>query len=164
MRGPEPCGRRSGWSGRHHVELVAFAAELLDERPHRVLDEVGVRDPAAVVADAGLELLILDHLLRLPLPILGGAAGRERAHPAHPEGAVAVADLDEAADVVLHPRPTHPDRAAVGHDAVLVLLEDLDVGEDLVPAAAVETGGVGAELVEDLLHLERGRERLDTSP
>ena len=34
--------------------------------------------------------------------------------------------------------------------------ELLDVGEDVVPPAAVEAGGVLAKLVEDLMHLERG--------
>ena len=33
--------------------------------------------------------------------------------------------------------------------------------EDVVPAAGVEPAGVLAQLVEDLLHLERGRECLD---
>ena len=39
--------------------------------------------------------------------------------------------------------------------------ERLDRAEDVVPAAGVETGGVVAQLVEDLIHLEGGRQRLD---
>src|SRR5687767_4957362 len=39
--------------------------------------------------------------------------------------------------------------------------ELLDIGEDIVPPAAVEAGGVLAKLVEDLVHLERGEYRLD---
>ena len=39
--------------------------------------------------------------------------------------------------------------------------ELLDDAEDVVPAPGVEAGGVLAQLVEDLLHLERGEDRLD---
>ena len=42
-----------------------------------------------------------------------------------------------------------------------MLLDHLDVGEDLVPAADVEPRGVVAELPEDLLHLEGGGQGLD---
>ena len=43
-----------------------------------------------------------------------------------------------------------------GRDAEL-----LDAAEEVVPAAGVETRGVLAQLVEDLVHLERGEDRLD---
>ena len=39
--------------------------------------------------------------------------------------------------------------------------ELLDDAEDVVPAAGVEAGRVVAQLVEDLVHLERGEDRLD---
>ena len=39
--------------------------------------------------------------------------------------------------------------------------EVLDDAEQVVPAAGVEAGRVVAQLVEDLLHLERGRDGLD---
>ena len=39
--------------------------------------------------------------------------------------------------------------------------ELLDDREDVVPAAGVEPGAVVAQLVEDLVHLERGEDRLD---
>ena len=39
--------------------------------------------------------------------------------------------------------------------------ELLDHAEDVVPAAGVERAAVVAQLVEDLLHLERGEDRLD---
>ena len=50
----------------------------------------------------------------------------------------------------------HADGAAVGDDGAGELAEGLDQGEDVVPAAAVEAGGVLAELVEELVHLEGG--------
>ena len=39
--------------------------------------------------------------------------------------------------------------------------EFLDEGEDVVPAAAVEAGGVVAQLVENLVHLEGGEDGFD---
>ena len=39
--------------------------------------------------------------------------------------------------------------------------ELLDDAEDVVPAAGVQPGGVVAQLVQDLVHLERGQDRLD---
>ena len=39
--------------------------------------------------------------------------------------------------------------------------EVLDDAEQVVPAAGVQAGGVVAEFVEDLVHLERGRDGLD---
>ena len=39
--------------------------------------------------------------------------------------------------------------------------EVLDDAEEVVPAAGVQAGGVVAQLVEDLVHLERGRDGLD---
>ena len=55
----------------------------------------------------------------------------------------------------------HRDLRAVGQDERRVVAELLDEAEDVVPAAAVEAGGVLAQLVEDLVHLERGGQRLD---
>ena len=54
-----------------------------------------------------------------------------------------------------------PMTGAVGRQEALVLPEPLDEGEDVVPAPAVEPGDVIAQLVEDLVHLEGRRQRLD---
>src|SRR2546425_2705951 len=53
----------------------------------------------------------------------------------------------------------HP--AAVGEHEVRAVSELLDEAEDVVPAAAVQAGGVVLQLVEDLVHLERSEDRLD---
>ena len=50
---------------------------------------------------------------------------------------------------------------AVGEHEVRAVAELLDDAEDVVPAAGVEPARVLAELVEDLVHLERGEDRLD---
>jgi hypothetical protein len=63
--------------------------------------------------------------------------------------------------VAAHEGHFHGDRAAVGQAEVLVLLELLDAGEDVVPAPGVEAGGVLAQFVEDFFHLEGGEDGFD---
>ena len=55
----------------------------------------------------------------------------------------------------------HADLHTVRHHPVAVGVEGLDAAEDVVPAAAVERDDVIAQLVEDLIHLEGGPQRLD---
>ena len=57
------------------------------------------------------------------------------------------------------PCPSSP--AAVGQHEVRPRAELLDEAEDVVPAPAVQSRGVIAQLVEDLVHLERREDRLD---
>ena len=57
--------------------------------------------------------------------------------------------------------PVHGDLRAVGQDEIRMVAEFLDEAEDVVPAAAVEAGGVLAQLVEDLVHLEGGEDGFD---
>ena len=45
-----------------------------------------------------------------------------------------------------------------------VLRNRLDEAEDVVPAAAVEAGGVVAQLIEDLVHLEGGEASSRSAP
>ena len=72
-----------------------------------------------------------------------------------------MARLDEELRVRTHERDGHRHLGAVGEDELRPVAELLDDAEDVVPAARVQTGGVLAELVEDLLHLEGGQDRLD---
>ena len=83
------------------------------------------------------------------------------AHAAHGVGPAPVADGDELLRVGPHERDGHRHRVAVGQHELGPLAEALDHREQVVPAAGVQPGGVVAQLVEDLLHLERGRDRLD---
>src|SRR4029078_12108556 len=50
---------------------------------------------------------------------------------------------------------------AVGEAEVAVAAELLDGAEDVIPASRVEAGGMMAQLVEYLVHLEGGENRLD---
>ena len=51
--------------------------------------------------------------------------------------------------------------AAIRQDELGTVSEFLDEAEDVIPAAAVQPGRMIAQLVEDLVHLERGRDRFD---
>ena len=73
----------------------------------------------------------------------------------------AMAGLDAELGVAAHEVRGHGDLRAVGQEDGGVGGELFDEGEDVVPAAAVEAGGVLAELVEDLVHLEGGEDGFD---
>ncbi len=60
-----------------------------------------------------------------------------------------------------HERDGHRDPRSVGQDEPGMAPELLDHAEDVVPAPGVEAGRVLAQLVQDLVHLERCQDRLD---
>ncbi len=125
-------------------------------------DEAGVRDPGAVVAVGGFAFLVGADLGEGALVGFGvGLDGDERGHAAHGVDAAAVAGLDAELRIAAHEVRGHGDLRAVGEEDGGVGGELFDEGEDVVPAAAVEAGGVLAELVEDLVHLEGGEDGLD---
>ena len=82
-------------------------------------------------------------------------------HAAHRVGAAAVAGLDQQLGVGAHERHGHRHLRAVGQHELGPLPEALDRAEDVVPAAGVQPRGVVAQLVQDLVHLERRGQRLD---
>ena len=119
-------------------------------------------DPGAVVAVAGLAFRVGAHLGEGGL-VGGGIAlhGDLRSHAAHGEGAPAVAGLDQLQRIGGQEGRAHAHHRAVRRQGFRVGLHPLDVGEDVVPAAAVQAGHVVAQFVEDLVHLEGGRQGLD---
>ncbi len=94
---------------------------------------------------------------------LGVAPGRdERGHAAHRERAALVAGLHEQLGVGAHQRRGHRDGVALGqHEVPAPGAELLDDREQVVPASRVQARAVLAQLVQDLIHLERRRDRLD---
>ena len=125
-------------------------------------DEVRVGDPGPVEAVAGLALLVLaDACERVGGHLRLAPVRDERRHPADRVGAAPVAGPDEQLAVGAHERHGHRDLAAVGQDELGSIAELLDDAEDVVPAAGVETRRVVAQLVQDLVHLEGGQDRLD---
>ncbi len=120
-----------------------------------------MRDPRAVVAVLHLTKLVGAHLRERLFVLLRVALDRDlRGHATHRVDAAAMTGLDEQARVRAQETLVHRDEAAVGerHLARALLLDE---AEDVVPPAAVQARRVLAELVEDLVHLERRGERLD---
>src|SRR5436190_8089741 len=68
-----------------------------------------------------------------------------------------MARRDEELGVCAHERHRHRHLRAIRQHGT----ELLDHAEDVIPAAGVETDRALAQLPEDLLHLERGEDRLD---
>ena len=147
-----------------HVDLV-LARHLRVEDLARDRHEARVRDPGAVVAVVHLALLVGAHLRERSLVRRGVVLDRDlRRHPAHRVDVPAVAGLDEELDVGAEKRLVHRHLATIGEERGRLVRELLDVAEDVVPPAAVEAGRVLAELVEDLVHLERAGQGLDEFP
>ena len=121
-----------------------------------------MRDPRAVEAVAALALLVVAHLgdgCGVDLRVT--AARDERGHPADGMRAAPVARPHEQLGVGAHERHGHRQLRAIRQDERRVVAELLDRAEQVVPAARVEPRGVLAQLVQDLVHLERGVDRLD---
>ena len=146
-----------------HVELVRPVAEGLAEDLGAHRHQVGVRHPRAVEAGRGLAGLVLADLGERALVDLGVAPARdERRHPADRERPAPVAGVHQQVAVGLHHRRVHGDGVPVGQrERRPGVAEVLDDAEQVVPAAGVEPGHVVAQLVEDLVHLERRGDRLD---
>ena len=146
-----------------YVDLVRPVAEdpVEDLPAHR--HQVGMGDPGAVEPGLGLPVLVLPHLRERPLVDLRVAAARdERRHPADRERPAPVAGPHQQVAVGLHHRRVHRDRVAVREgERRTGVAEVLDDAEQVVPAPGVQPGHVVAQLVEDLVHLERGGDRLD---
>ncbi len=165
-----------GASGSHLIRSAALDLHVLAllrrdlVRPgHQPVEDLlgdrhepRVRDPGAVVAVGRLALLVRLHLGE-GLGV-GGLVVLDRdlrRHAAHRVDVAAVAGLDQQLGVALHEVRGHRHQRAVGEAELVVVPELLDAREDVVPAAAVEARRVLAQLVQDLVHLERREQRLD---
>lgn len=69
-----------------------------------------------------------------------------------------MASPDEQVGVAFHEMLSHGDLDSVGKKSVGMSLECLDVAENVVPSAAVQSGRVIFQLVENFIHLKDGRE------
>ncbi len=121
-----------------------------------------MRHPCAIEPVVGLALLVLLDLRQRHAVDIGVAARRdERGHATHRVCAAEVAGLDQQIGVVAHERHGHRHLCAVGQHEPRPVAELLDDAEDVVPPPRVEAARVLTKLVEDLLHLESGEDRLD---
>ena len=120
-----------------------------------------MRHPGAVEALIRLALLVFPDASERLLVDCGVAARDERRHAADGVCAAAMAGAHELLGVGVHERHGHRHSDAVGQHERRIVAELLDGAEDVVPAPGVEPGRVLAQCEQDLLHLERGRDRLD---
>src|SRR5690606_37110300 len=108
-------------------------------------------DPGAVVAGGDLAQLVGADLGQRAVVGRGGVVDRNlRRHPAHRVRTAAVAGVDQQLGIGAQERLVHADLAALGQDPVGGRTEGLDVAEDVVPPAAVETRNPGPQRVQDL--------------
>ena len=132
------------------------------ERLQRHRHQRRMGDPGAVMAVGHFAQLVGADLVERGLVGRLVALDRDEGrHAAHGEGAAAVAGGDQAQRVGGEEGLIHGHRRAVGSQPVGRAAEALDVGENIVPAAAVEADDIVAKRVEDLVHLERGGQRFD---
>jgi hypothetical protein len=82
-------------------------------------------------------------------------------HPAHRVDAAPVTRLDEQLGIAFQKVRVHRHERSVRQDEVGVARELLDEAEDVIPSSAVEPRRMIAEFVQDLVHLESGKDRLD---
>ena len=156
------CRRRRRHVVALLVQLVHPLAEHLGERSEASVDQPRMSDPGPVEPGRRLPRLVGRGLLqggRRRLRI--APAGHERGHPADGVGPTGVTGLDQQVGVRGHERRSHRDVAPVGQHVIGRIGEVLDHREDVVPAAGVQSGGVVAQFVQDLLHLERRRGGFD---
>mmetsp|Transcript_33577 Transcript_33577/g.54619 ORF Transcript_33577/g.54619 Transcript_33577/m.54619 type:complete len:340 (-) Transcript_33577:492-1511(-) len=159
-------GRRQQLLFRHPRKLRGHLVDLVGPRHVRVEGrlgnghEGGVGHPGAVVPQPRLALLVGRHRRHRPLVHRRVLGGDLRGHAPHGEGAPPVAGVDDLLHVRLQEGRGHAHRVAVRQQRLGVALELLDVAEDVVPAAAVHAQRVRAQLVQDLVHLEGRRDRL----
>src|SRR5271170_2021534 len=154
--------------GPGYVNVVTSDAELVGsghqpiEYFARDWNEVGMGDPGAVMAIAGLALLVRADLRKRGLVRRRIALDRNlRGHAAHRERAATMAGLDQQQGISLEERLAHRHVGAIGRQKGRVFAKALDERENIIPAAAVEADDVVPQLVEDLVHLEGGGQRFD---
>ena len=82
-------------------------------------------------------------------------------HSSHGMHSSLVARLNEEIAIALHEVLGHAHEHAVRKETIRMIPERLDIAEYVVPTATIETCRVLLQLVEDLVHLEDCRKRLD---
>jgi len=121
-----------------------------------------VRDPAAIVAVGRVARLVAAHSLHRLLVRLRIVLDRDQGrHTADRRRVALVTGLQQQQRVRPHERRRHRHPGTVGKAEIAVELELLDAAEDVVPPARVQPRAVLTQLVQDLVHLERGQDRLD---
>ena len=125
-------------------------------------NQARMRHPGAVVAGFDLAQLVgADLVQRLLIGHRIVLDGHLRGHAAHGVNLAAMAGLDQQLRIRLQEMPVHGHFAAIGQHEAGMVAEFLDEAEHVIPASAVEAGGVVAQLIQDLVHLERAEDGFD---
>src|SRR5690242_19264193 len=115
-----------------------------------------MRHPRAIVAGLHFAQLIGAYFFKGNLVSFRVAFdGNLSRHTAHGVDTAAMASLDQQIDVRLEEVPRHGDLGAIGKNAVRGVAKLFYETEDVIPSAAVEAGGMLAQLIENFVHLER---------
>lgn len=115
-------------------------------------------DPGAIVAVVGFALLVGFDLGK-HLLVDGCILGRNKGgHAPHRQRAALVTGLDQQPRIGGEEGFVHGHHLTIRQDAIRMVLQGLDVAEDVVPAAAVQRHDVILHLIEQLIHLEYGRQ------
>ena len=121
-----------------------------------------MRDPGAVVAVVRFAFLVRAHFgerffVRRRIVLHRNL----RRHSAHRENVAPMTGLDAEQRIRAHEMRRHRDQRAIGEEEVGLVPKPFDAGKNVIPAAAVQPGGMFAQLVENFVHLKGGRDRLD---
>ena len=125
-------------------------------------NQAGMGDPCSIVPGFYLAQFVGSHLFER-LFIGGGIVANRNLgrHAAHGVNTAPVASLNQEFNVGTQERTFHGDERAVRQHEFGVCLEFLDVAEDVVPAAAIQAGGMLSQLIEDLIHFKGGENRFN---
>src|SRR5438552_18914489 len=121
-----------------------------------------MRDPGAIVPISSLAALVGTDATQRFLVGLWIILDRDlSSHPTYCRSKTAVAGFDGMQGIGAHEVRGHGDLCAVGIDELWQVAELFDGAEDIVPAATIESGGVIAQFVENLIHFEGGKDGFD---
>src|ERR1039458_9094713 len=146
---------------RGQLDLIGGFHVFVEDRL-RDRHQAGVSNPCSVVARAHFTQLVLtDTLHRFFVRLWVVADGNLGRHASHGMNAALVACVNQHVHVGTKERLFHGDGAALGKRVIQLIPEHLDETENVIPATAVQTGGVLAQFVENLVHLKSSRDGFD---
>ena len=143
------------------IDLVGALHATVEEFEHGC-HESRVSDPGTVVSIRNFALLVVHHFSQSGGVLFFVVLDRDlRGHTSHGVRTTPVASLDEQERIGSEKVGGHGDQGSIGQCSVRIVGELFDHAENVIPAPAIESSRVLSELVEDFVHLEGGRDRLD---
>ena len=158
---------------RQHVRLrdmdiLAQFVELVLRRHQPVKDlvrqrhHIGMRHPRAIMPVRSFALLVGTHLGERHLIGFRTPLDRDlRRHAAHRESLAAMAGPDQQQRIGGQKIRRHRHHAAIRRHKGRVAAETLDERENIIPTPAIQADNMILQLIQDLVHFKRRRQRLD---